>query len=459
MSISGQTEKIVMFARKNPAPRVSKAYKFATRDELLKVKYVIASMGILTSQQAVDIVRSLSPAARRVLLFFAALNRSLGHGYRGTAAPQADLAKAIDNVSDVGCSLSTLKRGISSLIDAGLITKTYVHLYDRNGQVVRYQRALGEWETLKVCNYTLTPSALELWAKQKKDRSNKTVVKCHTQAKKSDNNKISSYPLDSQRILIKSNIVSKPQVFLNDRMSTANASLAVSMQPAKVKSDCTRGHGIAKSYQNGAIDNNNHSKEKGRSTGKIHDRPTKGVNPSFKLKIPGKLADDYSKRKYSILKFIFFALKNFSRNEASRLYEIALHDLTLQRSTRSKCVDWPRIFNIFSGLTQRKKFLLWKTEILPGLKSAHLTPAPDIEAIHKFIKIINGENNRRAAKNIKNKEIAPEIVPDINIFETKSDDKIRLKNYISQLETETDPAKQTLLVSAIKILQKKIFFV
>jgi len=119
---------------------------------------VLASISYVISLARWNDPRELSKRAKRVLRFFAALNRSSEIGYQGTRAALAAVAEAVARATEEACSVSTLERALRELVEAGYLLKAYG--FTDNVREIAPKEFIRD----RVVVLTLTAKALAIWS-------------------------------------------------------------------------------------------------------------------------------------------------------------------------------------------------------------------------------------------------------------------------------------------------------
>ena len=129
------------------------SFRYALESDLGRISYVIPVSRWVNLPE-------LSSRAKRVLNYFVSWGRIEPAGYRGTQCSQGALAAAIVRATGEPCSVKTLQRALSELIEHGFLSKSYV---DR--EKVRHNRA-HIFKREQICLYTLTDKAVAIWTAQ-----------------------------------------------------------------------------------------------------------------------------------------------------------------------------------------------------------------------------------------------------------------------------------------------------
>ena len=438
-----------MQGRRNPSPRPNRSFQYADDDEIRKISFVITFAGLLHDARALALVDSLTPAGRRVLLFFVALNRALKVGYRGTRATQSALADAITRATNAGCSVSTLKRGIADLVKAGLIVATWWNLYNRRGELVRYRRASGDWETSKIRIYSLTPLALSLWSK----RPGRDSLPSPTQLKKSDHCNRVSQPSVAQPLIQEP--VAASDLSTSDHVELSPSDNKTTPLPvvSAVETPATVGHEL--------------STRKKTALGAVREFKT-GCSIPPPPRVPKGALPSYKNTRIQILANIYRFLKGFPTRQADCLFTVATEETRPGASRRAlpPCLDWGRVFAVWGRLSRAQRWAMWRRDILPGLRSAAFANPPDVEAIEKNLAKIKRVAaslhlegiRKQAAVDARTSTVEGSVLgmtrEDLEISKREKTD--RVADYLRELKQTADPTRKELLQLAIKSLLRSL---
>lgn len=436
-----------MQGRRNPSPRLNRSFEYADNDEILKISFVITFAGLVQGAQALAFVSALTPAGRRVLLFFVALNRGLKVGYRGTRATQGALADAVARATNAGCSVSTLKRGMNDLISSGLIVATWWNLYNRRGELVKYQRAPGEWETSKIRIYSLTPLALSLWSKQRKPKN----AQSPTQVKKScHHNRLSQPSVDKPLIQVP---VTCPDLPASPHVELSPSDNKTTPLPGSQSSPATVGHELS---------------ARGKTAlGAVRDFKT-GCSVDPPPHLQKGFTATHKNMRLLLLANIYRFLNGFPTRQADCLFSVAVEETRPGASARALpfCIDWGRVLSSWSSLSRSERWRMWRRDILPGLRSAAFASPPDIEqaeadaakmqgvAWYLQRKLERSRAARAARAGTEEGRLFGELPGDIEI--SKKEKAERLARYIEELRGTDDPVQKKLLQSAIQALMRSV---
>ena len=439
--------------RRNPSPRPNRSFQYANDDEIKKISFVVTACGVLTGSIGLAIFAVLVPSARRIFLFYVALNRSLKAGYRGTRSTQAALAEAIARATSAGMSVRTLQRGMKVLIAAGLIVETWFNLYDRKGQIVKYQRAAGEWETTKIRIYSLTPFALSLWAPPSKARKVSPVA-ASVGISAGDGAEVEASAaavlphLTHDKMTHHGNRIYKP---------------SVSKSLVRVNADTTTGTTIKGNVVSSAVAADASTSAPSPAEiptdaatgGKELSRGRPSIARGCSVSPPPVLQKNWPKNaanvRISLLAHVFHFLQDFPTRQADCLFLVAREETRPGAARRALplCVDWGRVLSTWATLPRSQRWHVWRRDILPGLRSAVFAEPPDIERTEKAdrkMAFVTGEMQARIDR------AAAPVAPVKEQIAGRDERRDRIGVYTRQLKSERDPVQRALLTAAINAL-------
>ena len=184
---SGESDGAPRGSHFNGPRRKDVSWRYATEANLECFDYTI-SLGRWTKPE------DLSKRAVRVLRFFAALNRTGKHGFKGTRCRLKALAAAIRRATDEACSVSTLQRALKELSENEYTDIS--HVYGNN--IIMYG---GRKRREQIDLITLTPKATNLWSSHTRPHRSK----CHTPEGTKPDSSNQSYVCTRNSVNLKSN--------------------------------------------------------------------------------------------------------------------------------------------------------------------------------------------------------------------------------------------------------------
>ena len=148
-----------MAARLAGRARVDRSFRYLTPASVGSVRGVVSLALLVYSAAGRAVVDALHKRERRFLSWFAAIHRTGGCGWRGTELSLEVLAQAVAAATGEAASVGTAKRALGGLLRAGLLSWSWCGV---RGKV---EIRPGEWVTLQIKRWTLTPAAISLWSR------------------------------------------------------------------------------------------------------------------------------------------------------------------------------------------------------------------------------------------------------------------------------------------------------